>query len=42
MNDDDDATVFQTEEDREIMEKDIQDGRYELDTEDETITVLNS
>ncbi len=39
MIDDDDATVFQTDEDREKLSKEIQGGRYDSDPEDDTTTV---
>ena len=38
MFDDDDATVFQTEEDKDKLKKEILSGKYDLedDTEDDT------
>ena len=39
MNDDDDdndPTVYQTEEDKQTLEKDIQSGLYDVDSEDDT------
>jgi len=42
MNDDnDDRTEYQTEEDRQKLEKDIQNGLYEVDSEDDTTIEAN-
>ena len=35
-DDDDDRTVFRTEEDKEKLGKDILSGKYEADDEDDT------